>query len=116
MINYLYFKNSIEEAKAFESADCFAANHGHPLECPYDENGLMRLCTLIWAAAHSDMNTLIDLTTGGNLSQFARMYGLPIRTVQNWQRGERNPPDYMLPLLAYAIAAEIPETLTNNDK
>lgn len=31
--------------------------------------------------------------------QFARYFGLPLRTLQGWEQGRRKPPDYLVELL-----------------
>ena len=40
-----------------------------------------------------------------NLSQakFCDRYGIPLRTLQSWEIGERKPPEYLLKLLERAI-------------
>lgn len=40
-----------------------------------------------------------------NLSQvkFCDKYGIPLRTLQSWEIGERKPPEYLLKLLERAI-------------
>ena len=37
--------------------------------------------------------------TGLSQSKFAEYFGLPIRTVQEWEQGRRKPPDYIQKLL-----------------
>lgn len=37
---------------------------------------------------------------------FAKKYNIPKRTLQDWEAGRRNPPDYLLDLLAFASACE----------
>ena len=39
------------------------------------------------------------LSTGLSQSKFAEYFGLPIRTLQEWEQGRRNPPSYLLELL-----------------
>ena len=39
------------------------------------------------------------LSTGLSQSKFAEYFGLPIRTLQEWEQGRRNPPEYLLELL-----------------
>ena len=40
---------------------------------------------------------------GLNRKQFAERFGIPYRTITDWERGERQMPDYVLRLLAYAV-------------
>ena len=53
--------------------------------------------------------TINDLIaeTGLSKADFARQLGIPYRTIQNWALGVRQPPDYLLRLMAehFKIAA-----------
>lgn len=57
------------------------------------------------------MNTreyLIELkeSTDMNWKQFSDYFGIPYRTVQDWERGNRKMPDYLLRLMEYRIHME----------
>lgn len=43
-----------------------------------------------------------------NLSaqKFGDKYGIPLRTIQDWERGERKPPEYVVELLNRVVEAE----------
>lgn len=42
-------------------------------------------------------------TTGLTQIGFAELLGIPIRTIQNWEKGYRNPPDYIVELINFKI-------------
>lgn len=47
---------------------------------------------------------------GDSRQEFSDRYGIPFRTVQNWELGSRTPPDYIVALLERVVkedAAEI---------
>ena len=44
--------------------------------------------------------------TGMNRKEFCEYFGIPYRTVTEWERGTRKMPDYVLRLLAYKIEME----------
>lgn len=44
--------------------------------------------------------------SGMNQTQFAIYFGIPLRTVQNWERGERQCPKYLLALMEYKLKKE----------
>ena len=44
--------------------------------------------------------------SGMNLTQFSQYFGIPYRTIQNWERGERQCPEYLLELLKYKLDHE----------
>ena len=41
-----------------------------------------------------------------NLTQFSRYFEIPYRTVQNWEAGIRQCPDYVLKLMEYKLKNE----------
>lgn len=42
-------------------------------------------------------------STGMNRKEFCEYFGIPYRTVTEWERGTRKMPDYVLRLLAYKV-------------
>lgn len=44
--------------------------------------------------------------TGMNLKQFSEYFGIPYRTLQNWEREERKCPTYLIELIKYKIEKE----------
>ncbi len=44
--------------------------------------------------------------TGMNRRQFAEYFGIPYRTVQDWELGNREMPAYLLRLIAYKLRME----------
>ena len=42
-------------------------------------------------------------STGMNRKEFCDYFGIPYRTVTEWERGTRKMPDYVFRLLAYRI-------------
>jgi transcriptional regulator with XRE-family HTH domain len=44
--------------------------------------------------------------SGMNKTQFAEYFGIPYRTIQNWEYGERECPEYLLDLMAYKLRIE----------
>lgn len=49
-----------------------------------------------------------DLRLLTNLSQskFADVVGIPVRTIQKWEQGDRVPPDYVVKLIEYFLKNE----------
>ena len=50
-----------------------------------------------------DMRILL----GDTQSEFASRYGVPFRTIQNWEAGIRTPPNYVLDLLGQRICKDL---------
>lgn len=44
--------------------------------------------------------------SGLSAQKFGDKYGIPLRTIQEWERGGRTAPDYVIDLLAFAVASE----------
>lgn len=36
---------------------------------------------------------------GVSRAEFSRLYGIPVRTLENWDSGKNSPPDWMLAIL-----------------
>lgn len=46
--------------------------------------------------------------TGKNQTDFGKLYGIPLRTIQNWETCARNPPEYVFNLLDRAVKQDFP--------
>lgn len=48
----------------------------------------------------------IRSATGLTQEAFSERYGIPRRTIADWERGARNAPDYVVSLLRYRVEHE----------
>lgn len=48
----------------------------------------------------------LQRNSGMTMMEFAKYFGIPYRTVQNWCDGSQNYKDYLLRLMHYKLAAE----------
>lgn len=44
--------------------------------------------------------------SGMNLTEFSMYFEIPYRTIQNWEYGQRECPDYVLKLMEYKLDQE----------
>ncbi len=44
---------------------------------------------------------------GNTQSEFAARYGIPFRTIQNWETGARKPPEYIVALLEHRVEEDL---------
>ena len=44
--------------------------------------------------------------TGMNRREFAEYFGIPYRTMQDWELGNRQMPEYLLRLMVYKVGIE----------
>lgn len=44
--------------------------------------------------------------SGMNQKQFGEYFDIPYRTIQNWEGGQRNCPEYLLKLMQYKLQKE----------
>lgn len=44
--------------------------------------------------------------TGMSQAKFCEYFGIPRRTLEEWERGSRKPPEYLVRLLAYRLSVE----------
>ena len=52
--------------------------------------------------------TEIRAITGLKMTKFAALYGIPYRTLQDWESGRSSPPAYVLPLLERCVKQDFP--------
>lgn len=45
----------------------------------------------------------IRATLGISRAEFSRRYEIPIRTLEDWDAGKKNPPEYVMDLLERAV-------------
>jgi DNA-binding transcriptional regulator YiaG len=55
----------------------------------------------------------LRLETGMNRREFAEYFGIPYRTMQDWELGNRTMPEYLFRLMEYKIKME---KLQNNKR
>lgn len=48
----------------------------------------------------------IRQASGMNMTQFSEYFGIPFRTVQNWEHGTKNCPKYLIKLMEYKLCKE----------
>lgn len=44
--------------------------------------------------------------TGLSQSKFAAHFGIPVRTLQQWEQGQSAPPEYIVRMMAYILMLE----------
>lgn len=48
----------------------------------------------------------LRISTGMNRKEFCEYFGIPYRTVTEWERGTRKMPDYVLRMMEYQVRME----------
>ena len=53
--------------------------------------------------------TITEVRKAAGLTQAAlsKLLGIPKRTIEDWDRGARTPPDYVVALVAYRLGIEL---------
>ena len=117
-MNYDYYKALIGEyIDLGRSEEQLLGQIGFPPEIEWDGEGLTKAVAIIAAAADNDAQRLVELS-GLNMTNFARKFGFPYRSVQNWCAAsdtyKRKPPEYLPILIGYVLISEI-ESSDNGD-
>ena len=70
-----------------------------------------------WYLEDKDRLVAMRKECGMKQKEFAEYFGIPVRTLQDWERGVRHMPDYLLRLMIYKLEIEkLIEKKTENDK
>lgn len=102
MICYKDFNRLLLAAPECDSLGLYLAEVGGSVPL-----GALPTLEKIYAAAHDGLTirSIAD-TAGLSMRRMAMTYGIPLRTVQDWAAGVRNPPAWQLPLIAYAVLSD----------
>lgn len=89
------------DCKDFET---FLAEEGGSVDCD-DADAIICDLHYIYTA-----RTIADIRAAAGLSraEFSRRYGIPLRTIEDWEAGRRVPPDYLVRLIAFAVFSDHP--------
>lgn len=55
-------------------------------------------------------------TSGMSRAEFSRVYGIPLRTLENWEAGNRKCPEYLLNLIKRSVAEDSNTNISCYDK
>lgn len=102
-MTYKLFLSLYSEALGYADIDMFVAERGWQdwmNEYPSEKIGPM--LQEIYFLANSDLKTIRE-KRGYSRAAFSRMFEIPVRTVQDWDAGRRNPPSYVKQLICYAL-------------
>lgn len=76
----------------------------------YDENNPTHVALgKIWELSHDLTFKKLRQVSGLTQAKFAQEYGVPLRTLEKWDTGERTPPPYVIELLAADVITELAE-------
>lgn len=106
MITYTDFRRLLTDATECQDRDSYIAEVGGSVSLR-DVTEVMRILDAIWTMGHDGL-TIKSVSEACEISmrQIAIKYGLPTRTVESWSSGERKPPKWQLPLIAYAVLSD----------
>lgn len=103
MISYTDFARMLTAASECSSYDVYVTEVGGsvPLD---DVDNVIRLLTAIWTMARDGL-TIKSIAQACDISmlEISRELGISRRTIGDWSTGDRNPPEWQLPLIAYAV-------------
>lgn len=106
MIPYTDFVRLLTDVSECSDFDAYLAEVGGsvPLD---DVDSVIRLLTIIWTMGQGGLSVK-SISDACEISarQIAIQYHIPIRTVENWSAGMRIPPEWQLPLIAYAVLSD----------
>lgn len=106
MIPYQDFKRLLMDVSECNDLDAYIAEVGGsvPLD---DVTAVIGLLTAIWELGKEGLTiSKIASVSETSLRHLAMTYGLPYRTVQDWSAGVRKPPEWQMPLIAYAALSD----------
>ena len=106
MIPYQDFKRLLMDVSECNDLDAYIAEVGGSV--PMDDvDDVLKLLTIIWGMGNEGL-TIKSLSAACDISvrRIAMKYGLPTRTLENWASETRTPPEWQLPIIAFAVLSD----------
>lgn len=110
-MDYTTFAQLWREAHEYKDFDLYVTERGWQ-SCWMDayaergDNAVFEVLTRIWDMAHGGTKAMRSML-GQSQAAFANYFGLPRRTVENWESGANVPPPYVVSLLSFAVLSII---------
>lgn len=101
-MKYSNYYNLILSASKYDNFNEFYLYCGNT----NDENNINKYL-LIYVYAHEQTCESIRRIAKMTRAEFCREYHLPMRTVEDWDAGRREPPKYLLDALAFAVISDL---------
>ncbi len=111
-MTYTEYLTQVDEAKQKSSIEDFLSEYRFNSNCLYNKETLLLLAEIIFTVAHNDWKSLTEVA-GENIkplkkvTNFARFFDIPLRSLRHWIDGTRIPPMYTTQLVGYAIISEL---------
>lgn len=117
-MNYTEYLCRIDDAKKNAAWEEFLGEYGYPADCPYDAQTLIIWARIIFAASRNDWKALTEVAgeqfkAFEKVTNFARYFEIPYKSIRCWLDGSRKPPIYIIQLVGYALISELPEEENN---
>jgi len=105
---YQNFRALILDAADCENEEQYVAEAGSSVAGDLDAEGIISILHLIWLYNDGGLAALRQ-ALGLSRAALSREYGIPIRTLENWDAGVAEAPRYVSDLIAYAILIDANE-------
>lgn len=106
MITYPTFVRLYEEASGYSNLDMYVAERGwQEWMDEYDVDAISEILEKIYTMSGMSIHDLREFI-GRSRTEMSRQYRIPLRSLENWDAGNRVPPEYVATLIAYAIFVE----------
>lgn len=106
-MTYEYYKTLIGEyINCGRSEERLLGEVGFPADLDLEANQFLEAIHIIAAAADNNIISLIKIS-GLSQTAFGRKLNIPLRTVQSWVGGVRQPPEYISILIGWVLVSDL---------
>lgn len=102
-LDYPTFATLLKEAKEYQDIDMYIAERGwQDWMNPFDADEVAKILRLIYRMGGMSLRD-IRTEMGYSRTDMSRLYGVASVTIQGWEYGKRNAPDYVMALIYYTF-------------
>lgn len=102
-MKYNLYLSLYSEALTYDDVDMYIGERGwQDWMDQYDVDQVATMLKKIYWLANNDPKEIRE-HYGFSRAAFSRAYGIPLRTLENWELGNREAPKYVIALLTYTL-------------
>lgn len=109
-ISYEIFSKLLEESREYEDQEMYISERGwQEWMNPFEDSPelIAKILDIVFGMGESNIQDERKTIGISSRAEMSRKYGIPLRTLENWELNENNVPSYTMNLVLYTFFLEI---------
>lgn len=103
-LDYTIFADLYDEAKGYTDIDLYVTERGWQSWMDnFQIEEVIKILHIIYPISKMTMADIRKAFGYSSRAVMSRKHKIPIRTLENWDKGDHNPPEYVISYIAYTL-------------